>query len=92
MLLYYAFMEESIRRGASVFNFGRCSPGSGTHRFKLQWGSEDQPLPWAQWSPSGVTATPNPEQGKFGLAIAAWQRLPLPVANTLGPLISRSLP
>ncbi len=26
------------------------------------------------------------------LATAIWQRLPLPVANTLGPLISGALP
>src|SRR5690606_25614950 len=38
MLLYWAFMEEAIRRGVRTFDFGRCSPGSGTHRFKLQWG------------------------------------------------------
>lgn len=50
MLLYWSFMEEAIRRGARVFDFGRCSPGSGTHRFKLQWGGREVPLPWRVWS------------------------------------------
>jgi serine/alanine adding enzyme len=92
MLLYMSFMEESIRRGARTFNFGRCSPGSGTHRFKMQWGSEEHVLPWAQWSPGGVAATPSPDSAKFRLATAAWRRLPLPVANLIGPSVSRLLP
>ena len=92
MLLYWGFMEESIRRGAHTFNFGRCSPDSGTHRFKKQWGGSDFPLPWAQWSKGGVDATPNPSGRKYQLATAAWRRLPVPVANFLGPFLARSLP
>jgi len=92
MLLYWSLMEECVRRGAHTFNFGRCSPDSGTHRFKQQWGTEDQPLLWVQWSPTGVFETPNPDSPKFRLATSAWTRLPLGVANALGPLLSRSLP
>lgn len=92
MLLYWGLMEECVRRGYSVFNFGRCSPDSGTHRFKRQWGSEDQPLPWLQWSPTGVVSTPNPDSPKFQLATNAWRRLPVGVTNVIGPRISRSLP
>lgn len=92
MLLYWGLMEECVRRGYATFNFGRCSPDSGTHRFKKQWGSDDVPLPWLQWSPTGVPSTPNPDSPKFRLATRAWQRLPVPVANLIGPRISRSLP
>ncbi len=92
MLLYWSLMEEAIRRGLSVFNFGRCTPGGGTHRFKLQWGGRDQPLPWSQWSPSGVVSTPSPEGPKFRAAVAVWQRLPLALTNRLGPWLSRSIP
>jgi len=93
MLLYWALIEEAIRRGARTFNFGRCSPGSGTHRFKGQWGGKDHPLPWAQWSPKGVSATPNASSGRrFGLATAVWKKLPLGLANVVGPWLSRNLP
>jgi FemAB-related protein (PEP-CTERM system-associated) len=92
MLLYWAFMEESIGRGATRFNFGRCSPGSGTHRFKLQWGGEELPLPWAQWSPRGLTATPSPESAMYRLATALWRRLPVSLTVRVGPIFSRSLP
>lgn len=92
MLLYWGFMEEIIRRGGSTFNFGRCTPEGGTHRFKLQWGGHDAPLPWLQWSSSGTDSTPSPDSDAYRFAIAAWQRLPVPVANLIGPLISRQIP
>jgi serine/alanine adding enzyme len=92
MLLYWSFMEESIRRGAGLFNFGRCSRDSGTHRFKMQWSAEEHPLPWSQWSKRGIVATPSPDSAKFRLATRAWSRLPMPVANAIGPRISRLLP
>lgn len=91
MLLYWGLMEEMVARGVPLFNFGRCTPGGGTHRFKLQWGGDDEPLPWYQWSEDGRNATPNPDGG-FGLAVRAWQKLPLPVANTLGPWLARRIP
>jgi serine/alanine adding enzyme len=92
MLLYWGMMEEATKRGLRYFNFGRCSPDSGTHRFKRQWGSEDHPLPWLQWSTSGVPSTPSPDSPKFRLATSVWSRMPLPVANTLGPHLSRLIP
>ena len=32
MLLYWACMERAIGEGITRFNFGRCTPGAGTHR------------------------------------------------------------
>lgn len=91
MLLYWGFMERCIVEGDRVFNFGRCTPGAGTHRFKLQWGGYDLPLPWASWAPGGVTTTPTPS-GAFQLAVRVWQRLPVPLANRIGPLVSTRIP
>lgn len=92
MLLYWAMMERMIERGVTAFNFGRTTPDSGTHRFKKQWGGDDVPLPWLQWSPEGVGATPNPERPLLRRAAAVWSRLPLPIANRLGPILARRLP
>jgi FemAB-related protein (PEP-CTERM system-associated) len=92
MLLYWSFMEEMIRAGVRCFNFGRCTPGEGTHRFKRQWGSRDLPLPWAQWSPRGLAATPSPDRPIFQLATAVWRRIPLELANRVGPVLARRIP
>lgn len=92
MLLYWRLMEHAIEHGATSFNFGRCTPGGGTHRFKSQWGGEDEPLPWAVWSKSGAAATPNPDQAKYQLATRLWSRLPVPLTRVLGPPLARRIP
>ncbi|CAN5765543.1 FemAB family PEP-CTERM system-associated protein [soil metagenome] len=93
MLLYWRLMERAIEDGLSVFNFGRCTPGGGTHRFKSQWGGEDHPLPWIQVAPSGErAATPNPDEGRYALAIRVWSRLPVGATRVIGPWLARRIP
>ena len=93
MLLYWGLMERAIEEGVGVFNFGRCTPGGGTHRFKAQWGGEDHVLPWIQVTPSGEpAATPNPEQGKYRAATQLWSKLPVGVTRVVGPWLARQIP
>jgi FemAB-related protein (PEP-CTERM system-associated) len=92
MLLYWSFMQRMIDRGIGIFDFGRCSPGGNTHAFKRQWGGSDIALPWAQWSRGDMTATPTPTRPIFRAAAACWKRLPLSIANRLGPVIAVRIP
>jgi FemAB-related protein (PEP-CTERM system-associated) len=92
MLLYWSFMEQMIARRLRVFDFGRCTPGAGTHHFKRQWGGADVPLHWLQWSPQQLAAPPTLHEPVFRLASAVWRRLPLALANRVGPVIARQLP
>jgi hypothetical protein len=96
MLVYWELMEQAILGGDRLFNFGRCSRGSGTHRFKMQWGGREEELWWYQRAASSQPAegasTPSPDQGIFALATRVWQRLPVPVATRIGPAIVRYLP
>jgi len=91
MLLYWAFMERAAEQGLATFNFGRCTPGSGTHRFKQQWGGLDQPLWWYQHG-TGRAATPSPHDRAFAWGPRMWKRLPLPIANVIGPRVVRLIP
>lgn len=93
MLLYWAMLEQAIADGASTFDFGRSSPGGGTHQFKLQWGAVAQPQCW-EYVLLSKSDLPDqsPSNPKFEAAIAIWRRLPLIVANTAGPFIARGLP
>lgn len=88
-LLYWSFMEMLIGEGATRFNFGRCSPGSGTHRWKQKWEGRDVPLPWLQWIPA---ATPSPERPLYKAATWVWSHLPLAVTQRVGPVFASSLP
>lgn len=94
MLLYWRFMERAIGEGLDTFNFGRCPPDSGRHRFKKQWGSRDEELWWYQHAANGTEATPSHEDDALyaDWGPKLWQELPLPVANALGPRVVRYIP
>ena len=60
--------------------------------FKKNWGFEPEPLHYAYRLRAGAAIRDiNPLNPKYRLFIGAWKRLPLPVANTLGPWIVRGL-
>lgn len=92
MAVYWALIERCAAEGLGRFNFGRCSPDSPTHRFKLQWGATDEPLHWYQGSAQRLAATPSANSPAFALATRVWQKLPIPIATALGPHIVRSIP
>ena len=93
MALYWAFIRRAAETGLHRFNFGRCTPGSGTHRFKRQWGAVDEPLWWYQYAPAGHGATtPSPVDGAYSWGPRLWKRLPVPLATALGPRIVRGIP
>jgi FemAB-related protein (PEP-CTERM system-associated) len=92
-LLYWRMIEHAIAAGLTTFDFGRSTPGEGTHQFKEQWGARPTPLHWEYVLEAGAhlpnLTTKNPH---FQAAIAAWKRLPVPVTRWLGPLVVRSIP
>ncbi len=96
MLVYWELMEKMVLAGVRTFNFGRCSPNSGTHRFKMQWGGREEQLWWYQQhltgAATGAEGLPSQDRGVFALATRVWQRLPLSVATQLGPSIVRFIP
>ncbi|MGH7467513.1 MAG: FemAB family XrtA/PEP-CTERM system-associated protein [Longimicrobiales bacterium] len=91
MLLYWTFIERACKLGFRRFNFGRCTPGSGSHKFKKQWGTSDEPLYWYRW-PEGGGATPSQDRGSFALAARLWRRMPLLLANAIGPRLRGGIP
>jgi serine/alanine adding enzyme len=93
MFLYWNLFCYAAQRGYRIFDFGRSTVDSGTHVFKMQWGSQTVPLHWDYWLPNG-RALPeiNPQNPKYRFAIRLWQKLPLKVANRIGPPIVRCLP
>jgi FemAB-related protein (PEP-CTERM system-associated) len=92
MLLYWRFIEKAAEEGLQTFNFGRCTPDGGTHRFKLQWGGRDETLWWYHRPSDGDASTPNPDEGALSLGPKVWRKLPLSVANRVGPRIVRLIP
>lgn len=91
MRLYWECLLHAIGRGSRVFDFGRSTVDSGTYEFKLQWGGRPRQLHWVYPLASGEPA-PAGSGWMMQRARSLWSRLPLPVANALGPLLSPGLP
>jgi len=90
--MYYELMLHARRRGCERFDFGRSKTGSGAYDFKRNWGFTPEPLSYAAWTaPGQAVRDADPTSAKHALQIALWQRLPLAVANRLGPWIARGL-
>lgn len=91
-MMYYALMNHARRRGCDRFDFGRSKVGSGAAAFKKNWGFEAEPLAYAVRTADGQAPRDvNPLSPKYRMQVALWQRLPLAVANRLGPMIARGL-
>lgn len=93
MRLYWEQLLRAVQNGAPAFDFGRSTQGSGTYRFKEQWGARPLQLRWHYSLPEGgVLPMLNASNPRYAMATAAWKRLPLWAANLLGPRIIRHLP
>jgi FemAB-related protein (PEP-CTERM system-associated) len=92
-LLYWSMLEGAAARGCSMFDFGRSTPQEGTYKFKEQWGGQPVSLCWEYGLlAGGDVPNSSPSNPKFRLAIAMWKKLPLNVANRIGPMIVRAIP
>lgn len=93
MFLYWNVLEQAVKDGCTVFDFGRSTRDSGTFKFKQQWGAQPLQLHWHYWlRDGGEPPKLNPANPKYKAAVAVWRKLPLAVANWIGPHVVRNLP
>lgn len=93
MIMYWTLIEKAIEERFHKIDLGRCSPGSGTYEFKRHWNPLERPLHWYYWLGANASIPrPRPENRGFRFATKVWKRLPLVVANGLGPRLVRSIP
>lgn len=88
MFLYWNLITFAAERGFRLLDFGRCSVGTGSYRFKAQWTSQQIPLRWFFWSQSGNEVPHNDRSStKTRAAVWMWQRLPVPLTRSVGPTL-----
>jgi len=91
-VMYYALMNHARQRGCDRFDFGRSKSDTGAYHFKRNWGFAPQPLAYAVWTADGAAPRDvNPLSPRYQAKIALWQKLPLAIANRVGPWISAGL-
>ena len=92
MLLYWETIRTACLEGFRRFDFGRSSRGSGTYRFKRQWGAVESPLFWYTIPIHGRVRPVSPDEGRIAAYLtSAWRHLPLTVTRGVGPRIRRYL-
>ena len=89
---YWDLMRRACERGVRVFDYGRSKRGTGSFDFKKNWGFEAEQLHYEYRLRKG-TAIPqnNPLNPKYRALVAIWRRLPRPLVNALGPMLTRNL-
>ncbi len=91
-VMYWDVMTRAAARGATLFDFGRSKEGTGAYAFKKNWGFAPTPLTYRfLLRPGEAVPEHNPLNPRYRLLIETWKRLPLPVANRLGPHVARGL-
>jgi FemAB-related protein (PEP-CTERM system-associated) len=90
--MYWMLIRYGCENGYRIFDFGRSKKGTGSFDFKKRWGMTMTELPYQyllvrqQSMPDYSPLNPN-----FSAATRIWRRLPLPLTQWIGPMVSRHL-
>ena len=89
---YWELMRRSCERGLKIFDYGRSKVGTGPYSFKKNWGFEPQGLhyEYCLYKRDSIPQN-NPNNAKYKLLIETWRRMPISLANLIGPHIVRNL-
>ncbi len=89
---YWELMRRACKRGLKVFDYGRSKKGTGSFAFKKNWGFEPRQLNYSyRLYKRDAIPQNNPANAKYKLLIETWRRMPIGLANWLGPFIVRNL-
>lgn len=90
--MYFELMRHARAKCCTAFDFGRSKVGTGPAAYKKNWGFVGTPLGYPTWTADGERPRDaSPLNPKYRLKIAAWQKLPVAVANRVGPFIAKGL-
>lgn len=82
-ILYWNIIKFAIGNGLKYFDMGRSRIGQSTVKYKLSWGAEEEQLYYYYFN---IKSHTNDEDGKLiKFLINVWKKLPLTIANFLGP-------
>ena len=90
--MYWELMRRSADEGIKIYDFGRSKIDTGAYRFKKHWGFIPEPLHYeVKLIRAKEIPEINPLNPKYQRFIKIWRRLPLGVANFVGPFLAKDL-
>jgi FemAB-related protein (PEP-CTERM system-associated) len=91
--LYWEVIKRGCEQGYQYLDFGRSTRHSSTFNFKKQWVPTPTQLTWQYYlNTSKEIPSINPSNPKYQFFIGLWKKLPLSMANSLGPKIIKNFP
>lgn len=92
-MLYWEAIKYACKNGFEYFDFGRSTINCGTYNFKKQWGTVPVQLNY-QYLLNKANKIPvhNVQDNRYQLAIKIWKKLPMIIADTVGPRVVKCLP
>jgi hypothetical protein len=96
-LAYWEILSDASTNGYHYVDMGRSPTGSNASKFKGQWGGASKPIyqqiiAIGDSRPAGSVTNQIQSDNKIRLAMQIWPKLPLPVAQYLGPKLRRHVP
>lgn len=96
-LAYWEILHNAVENGYNFLDMGRSPAGSNASKFKGQWGGYCQPVYQQVATLGNSRAAKSPvsrveSDGRFQLIQWLWPKLPLPLAQYLGPKLRRHVP
>ena len=86
--MYWKVMEHAVDKGCILFDFGRSMKGVGAYAFKKNFGFTPAPLPYHYHLLKAENVPEmDPDNPRNKFLTSAWKRLPLPIANKIGPVL-----
>ena len=87
-LLYWEAIKKACNENLRCFNFGKSMEGEGTFNFKKKWGAKPEQLFYYFYLNKtkqipDISKT-NPKRKLF---MSIWKKVPLSIANKIGPLL-----
>ncbi len=92
--MYWEAVKYGLRRGLKKLDLGRSQTGSGTYRYKCQWGATPVQLKYLEsGNVTGSVGEINikSEREKWGRAIELWKQIPRLVTDPVGERIIKYL-
>lgn len=89
--MYFELMDHARARGCTRFDFGRSKAGSGPAAYKRNWGFDPAPLTYGQWASDGAPRDVSAQSPRYQMMVRTWRKLPIGLANSVGPAIARQL-
>ena len=83
-LLYWALIEDALKNGADIVDFGRAPVGGGVYRFKRKFGAVAVRVLWLSDKPQDLYA-------RYALPQRLYRALPHVVTDAVGPRLCRHL-